>query len=319
MASTSAILSRVRLELGDQGSPFQNALIGDGLTTQFDLGVGLIRATGFSAKTIAGATVTNLVENTHYTLDRLNGVLTTTAPVADGVTLFVQGSSTDLFTDEELEMFIHDAFLQHTSGRTVQTRYRTGEVGQSTYSVPPFTGAGNSDPWEGWTAQDTTSPPNNVVTAYAAIPNPHPAGMIAYTEDPITMKTLPEVEESLVAYLATIEALWALSTDAATDVDIQSAEGTYIQRSQRYRQLLQQIDMLTEKYTMLCKQLNVGLFRIEVSTLRRVARSTNRLVPLFKPREYDDSSMPVRMLPPIDERHVDDSGIPSPAYYSGLG
>lgn len=138
-------------------------------------------------------------------------------------------------------------------------------------------------------------------------------GFILYDEQPITVTNLPEEEEFLVAILATIETLWALSTDAATDVDIQTAEGTSINRSQRYRQILQQIDLLTEKYRTLCEQLNVGLFRIEMNTLRRISRTNNRLVPVYKAREYDQNGQPQRLLPPVDHRNDDDSGIPSPA------
>jgi hypothetical protein len=139
-------------------------------------------------------------------------------------------------------------------------------------------------------------------------------GFIRYAEEPVSLETLPEVEELLVALLATVEALWALSTDASTDIDIQSPEGTSIPRSQRFAQIRHQIDVLTEKYTDLCQQLNVGLHRIEVGTLRRVSRTTGRYVPVFAAREYDDHSLPTRELPPIDKNHVDESGIPSPAY-----
>lgn len=139
-------------------------------------------------------------------------------------------------------------------------------------------------------------------------------GFIEYTEVPKTLETLPAIEEVLVALLATIEALWALATDASTDVDISTAEGTHIPRGQRYAQIRSQIDVLTEKYADMAQQLNVGLHRIEVSTLRRVSRSTGRLVPVFTPREYDDHDVPTRQLPPIDQGHRDESGVPSPMY-----
>jgi len=141
-------------------------------------------------------------------------------------------------------------------------------------------------------------------------------GFIEYVDEAMTLETLPEVEELLVALLATIEALWALSTDASTDIDIQTAEGTSVPRSQRYAQLRHQIDVLTEKYTDLCKQLNVGLHRIEVGTLRRVSRTTGRLIPVFTEREYDDHRLPTRQLPKIDKRDQDESGIPSPLFGS---
>lgn len=136
-------------------------------------------------------------------------------------------------------------------------------------------------------------------------------GFIQYREDPVELANLPEVENLLVALLATVEALWALATDASTDIDVITAEGTHLPRSQRWAQIMRQIDVLTDKYHGLCEQLNVGLNRIEVSTLRRVSLQTGRLVPVFKTREYDDNTLPQRLLPPIDHRHDDESGIPS--------
>lgn len=145
-----------------------------------------------------------------------------------------------------------------------------------------------------------------------------PEGFLRYRTVPMSLDTLPPVEELLVAVLATVEALWALSTDAATDIDITTPEGTSVPRSQRFQQLRYQIDVMTAKYIDMCQQLNVGLHRIEMSTLRRVAVRTGRLVPVFAEREYDDHALPVRELPGIDRKDVDESGIPSPLF-SGWG
>lgn len=138
-------------------------------------------------------------------------------------------------------------------------------------------------------------------------------GFIRYERLATTLETLPEVEDLLVAILASVEALWALSTDAATDIDVTTSEGTHIPRSQRFAQIRVQIDVLTEKYKTLCMQLNVGLYRIEVSNLRRVSRTTNRLVPVYVAREFDEHDSPVRILPQIDTREADFDGPPSPS------
>lgn len=139
-------------------------------------------------------------------------------------------------------------------------------------------------------------------------------GFVHYSEAPLNIDNLPFIEEKPVCVLATVEALWALSNDAATDIDVQSPEGVTINRGQRFAQLRTQIEYLTEKYRTLCVQLDIGMYRIEVSTLRRVSRVNNRLVPVFKEREYDDYTLPERLLPPVDHRHEDESGIPSPAW-----
>lgn len=137
-------------------------------------------------------------------------------------------------------------------------------------------------------------------------------GFIRYTDDPITLATLPPVEDPLLAYLAVVNVLWTLATDAASDASISTAEGTSVDRATRYRQLMEHIDSIQARYNGLAAQLNVGLGRIEQFTLRRVSRTTNRLVPVYKDREYDDAGYPQRLIPPIDEPNKDDSGIPSP-------
>ena len=139
-------------------------------------------------------------------------------------------------------------------------------------------------------------------------------GFIQYAEHKMGIDDLPEEEVFLLSLLATIEALWALTTDASTDVDIQTSDGTHVARSTRYAQMRNQIDVLTDKYETLCAQLNVGLHRMEVLHLRRVSRTTGRLVPIFRSREYDDNSVPLRILPPIDAHYADESDIPSPMF-----
>lgn len=120
---------------------------------------------------------------------------------------------------------------------------------------------------------------------------PTPAGYVA----------LRGVEEPMVAWLATIDALWALAISASFDINITTPEGMMVPRGQRYQQILMMIQLLKERYDELAKALNVGVNRIQMFTLRRVSRTTNRLVPLYLPKEYDDITYPpTRVLPPID-------------------
>jgi hypothetical protein len=111
----------------------------------------------------------------------------------------------------------------------------------------------------------------------------------------MTLGLLPAVEEYPLAILATIEALWALATDAAFDIDIQAPDGVMIPRSERYRQLSQIIQQRMEQYKQLSSALNIGLWRIEMGTLRRVSRHTNKLVPIYLAQEIDDSRRPERI------------------------
>jgi len=139
-------------------------------------------------------------------------------------------------------------------------------------------------------------------------------GFIMYREVPKNLDNLPSIEEPLIVMLSTYNVLWVLANDAATDANIQTAEGTNIDRVSRYRQLMDHIMMLEDRYQRYCGQLNVGAFRIETLKLRRVSRTTGRLVPLFKEREYDDHAWPLRELPQIDRHNADGSGIPSPLW-----
>lgn len=144
-------------------------------------------------------------------------------------------------------------------------------------------------------------------------------GFIRYDRKQMTLEDLPPQEEILVVLLATIEAVWALSTDASSDIDVSTAEGTHIPRSQRWRQLISQIDILTDKYKELSLMMGVGLFAPEVMNLRRVSRTTGRLVPVFEEREYDESGPPIRKLPPRGNRDEDPDGPLSPFWAGGWG
>lgn len=265
--SMQDVIARVRIELGDTGAPFSDSFLGTGLVSQFDL-------TEFNVWNVTATWIKNqqpvlLQANTEYMLNTQEGrifLLGAPSPLPQGDNLIVSGQAGGMFSDQELEMFVNDAVLQHTQGRTVKTRFRDS------------------------------------------------SGFVRYVNNPMDLSNLPAVEGTLVALRASVDALWALATDASTDIDISSADGTTVPRSQRYRQLRQQIDGMTERYNQLCAMLNVGLNRIEMSKIRRVSKTTGRLVPVFADREYDDYELPTRQLPPIDVRDADDSNIPSPIF-----
>ena len=111
----------------------------------------------------------------------------------------------------------------------------------------------------------------------------------------VTIASIPAVEEYPVAILATIEALWALATDAAFDINITAPDGVVIPRAQRYAQLTGIITQRWEQYKQLCSALNIGLWRLEIGILRRVSRTTNKLVPVYMSQEIDDSRKPERV------------------------
>lgn len=111
----------------------------------------------------------------------------------------------------------------------------------------------------------------------------------------ITAENLPVMEDYAVALYASTLALYTLATDAAFDINIFAPDGVTIPRSERYRQLMEMIDSRREQYRELCVQLGIGMYQIEVFTMRRISKMTNRYVPIYRPMEVDDRSYPLRV------------------------
>jgi hypothetical protein len=143
------------------------------------------------------------------------------------------------------------------------------------------------------------------------------SGFIRMVESPLGLLNLPEIELLPLCLLATVNALWALATDASTDIDITTAEGTHVGRGQRFQQLMAMIDAVTARYKELCEQLQIGYYRIEMGNLRRVSRTTGRLIPLYEEREFDDYRLPQRLIPEVDHKDDDTSQLPDQGYGGG--
>ena len=143
-------------------------------------------------------------------------------------------------------------------------------------------------------------------------------GYRTFTEWAMQFDTLPEIEILPTAILAKTFALWVLATDASYDIDV-GADGASIPRTERYRQLLGQIQQETARFNDIAQALNIGIHRIEISTLRRISRTTGRLVPVYVPKEYDDRSLPVRVLPGVDHGVGEGTEFVDPYYQAGAG
>lgn len=111
----------------------------------------------------------------------------------------------------------------------------------------------------------------------------------------ITVGNLPTIDEYPVAIYATTLALYTLATDASFDIDIAAPDGVSIPRSERYRQLMDMVISRQDQYRELCTLLGLGMYKIDVFTLRRISKTTNRYVPVYKPQEVDDRSFPQRV------------------------
>lgn len=128
----------------------------------------------------------------------------------------------------------------------------------------------------------------------------HTRGRVDEYGDAMELADLPPVEDYLLVLLAETEALWAMATDAAQEIDVRSPDGVNIPVGQYYEQIMGLLAAKKRSYDELASALGVGLNRMEVFTLRRISRATNRYVPIYVPQEYDDRNPPTRVYPPID-------------------
>jgi hypothetical protein len=125
----------------------------------------------------------------------------------------------------------------------------------------------------------------------------------AFHRSDFTLERVSDAEEDVISLGAAVECLWSLMIEYARDIDINAPSGVPVPASQRFRQveaLLMGPLGLIEKYKQKANLLGVGLDRMEMLTLRRVSYQTNRLVPVYKPREWDDKSLPERQFTSID-------------------
>jgi hypothetical protein len=236
VALLSDLVSRVRLELGDQGKEFTFTAIGDGTTKEFYLNNKPVDPYTL----LVTVTEDYIPAPTGYKLEVDQGIIRFQNPVANGALLTVHGTAYRYFSDADIERFVNTAVGQHLHERT---------------------------------------------DAYGS---------------KMTIGAIPGVEEYPVAILSTIEALWALATDASFDINITAPDGVVIPRSQRWQQLTSMIQQRQEQYKQLCSALNIGLWRIQMGTLRRVSRHTNKLVPIYMAQEFDDGRKPERVYLPND-------------------
>jgi hypothetical protein len=124
-----------------------------------------------------------------------------------------------------------------------------------------------------------------------------------YGRPDFNFETISDVEREVITLGAATEAVYSLLVEYARDIDINTPQAISIPATQRYRQvedLLFGDHGLMASYKEKARMLNVGLERIEMMVQRRVSHMTNRLVPIYKHREYDDIALPERVFPRVD-------------------
>lgn len=317
MPTTMAdLITRVRAEIGDPLQPFRTSALGDGRTLVYDLPKQQISSIT-SAMLVNGASLTSLVDASAATAWSGATAYTTGALVTyqSGFYQAAQSSTNQVPTNATYwtsitasAYTINDAQGQISLGAFLPSNATLIIAGQS-WSL--FNDAE-------LTVYITESLSQHMFGAKVTERLRDFQGHIDYRQTHKGLSNIPVIEVPLVVMLSTINVLWTLANDAASDVNVSTAEGTTIDRSAQYQQIMSQIMAMTARYQDLCGQLNVGLYRAETLQLRRTSLTTGRLVPIFVSREYDDHHPPRRELPPIDSRNEDNSGIPNPIW-NGMG
>jgi hypothetical protein len=103
---------------------------------------------------------------------------------------------------------------------------------------------------------------------------------------------------------ALVEALQALMTEFARDIDVMTSESIHIPGSQRFRMLQSLCQQWEIEYRKHANNLNIGPERIEQFSLRRISRTTNRLVPLYKAKELGEYGPMERIFAEDSEGHI---------------
>lgn len=121
----------------------------------------------------------------------------------------------------------------------------------------------------------------------------------------ISLEQMAPAVADVVAIHTLIQALWGLLSEYSRDIDVITSESVHIIASQRYRMVQSLLQTWTAEYNKRAAALNIGLERLEVLTLRRVSKTTNRLVPVYKSREVGDYGPIERIWPPIDDGTIE--------------
>jgi hypothetical protein len=327
----SNAIANVRRDIGDPAQMFTTQTISDGLTMLFDLPQQNVNPIALTVQYVLGSTTVPLLPTI------VPGTQTTASFY--GQSNFPLWSMSTTYSTGQLVSYVQSGLItywQANNGSTGVTpgsnqTFWTGPL--TVYTLDSVNGTllfntiiplnatliVTGTAWGMFTDNDLTDIVNDATRQHCmgqTLQERYKStqGFITYRDVPKNLDNLPKMEENLIVTLADIDAMWILATDAATDVNVQTAEGTNIDRSARYQQLMEHIQRLKQKYIDWCAQLGVGMFRMETMTMRRISRTTNRYVPVFEGREYDDHRYPVRQLPQIDSRDQDTSGVPSPIW-----
>lgn len=114
MAVLSDLISRVRLELGDQAIQFTYTATGDGVTKDFTLDCKPIEPTTLLVK----VNNTPILTPAGYTIEQDIGVVHFVTAPALNAAIVISGQRYRYFTDADITTFVNTAVTQHTYNRT---------------------------------------------------------------------------------------------------------------------------------------------------------------------------------------------------------
>jgi hypothetical protein len=277
--STQRVAQMARLHLRDLPRPFVARQVCSGVAWRFELPIENVDRNTIQVvltDTTAGGTVAAILDQ-DYVLDDHGGIITFQQAPGQNLLMVAQGTFYRDYLPPELDLYVRTAYLQHTYGEDPTSSIDNG--------YPPM------------------QPP---ALNAAGQPVSCGGGVIIGSDGSIQSGLGPapsmisEAEEYPLSLLVTILALWDMAIGAAQQHDVHTPDGVTIPISQVFSQIMTLIDRLQQQYLTLSTAMGVGLYRITQSRLRRVSRTTKRLVPIWRSQEYDKLTWPQREIPPID-------------------
>ena len=316
MATLNALSSSLRSELGDTARSFVDTFTGDGSTVRFQLSQAPVQGstlsvnvtTPSSTAVVTGASaslgvITYVTPSNNFVVGQqvtITGLSTTAFNLTNVLIIGVTATSFAVASSATGTAITNAPSAQAVGLINTQSVSSTAIIEESTgvltLALAPVNGSiinivGQA--YRYFTDSDIAYFINTSFTQHADTETTSLGSSITQ------LTFLPPIEEYPLVILASTLALYTLATDAAFDIDISSPDGVNIPRTERYRQLMEMVQTRKEQYKELCAMLNVGLYRIEVASLRRISRLTNRYIPIYRPQEIDDWSLPQRVMLPM--------------------
>lgn len=312
MATLAQLSDRLRAEIGDIPRSFVDTFTGDGVTSRYQLTQAPVQGYSLVVKvTTPSVTATVTSASANGTVVTYNAINSFTA----GQTVSIAGLSNNAFNLTNVIIATRSS-TQFTVNNTATGSSVTGATAIAIQSATTVDVSSNTTIEEGvgvLTFALSSIPANNTIItisgqAYRYFTDSEISYYVntAFFEHSqhstdtagsrITqIAMVPPVEQYPLVILASTLALYTLATDSSFDIDISSPDGVQIPRSERFRQLMQIVETRKAQYKELCAMLNIGVYRIEVATLRRISRLTNRYIPIYRPQEVDDGGLPQRV------------------------